>query len=302
MDWIGITDTIDAKIAEMISSHDWTASGDSFGDAIEGILTTGAQEGAEASKSPAITAIGQAISDWFTGAVGQANIDAFTQFFPTHFAAANAQAAGWATTSGAIFSTWAAGVNKTVDTWAAGMSTKYQTWANGVNTTVNTAMTTLNTSIDTKLREASKTFFNVASGWGAQAQKGFEAGKQAVLTAIQGIVTEVNRILKQIITSFTISVNLPDFLSGGSGSSGNHPTGGSTGGGGSVKKRASGGPVIAGQGYSVAEFFRPERFTPNVNGRVDPMQSMQPQVVNNIDKRELVRALVEAMAIRGIGG
>jgi len=38
-------------------------------------------------------------------------------------------------------------------------------------------------------------------------------------------------------------------------------------------KRASGGPVSAGQQYQVAEFFRPETFTPSTNGRVDPMQS-----------------------------
>lgn len=37
-------------------------------------------------------------------------------------------------------------------------------------------------------------------------------------------------------------------------------------------RRASGGPVMAGQRYQVAEFNRPETFTPSVNGRVDPLQ------------------------------
>ena len=37
--------------------------------------------------------------------------------------------------------------------------------------------------------------------------------------------------------------------------------------------RASGGPVIGGQTYDVAEFYRPERFTPATNGRVDPIDN-----------------------------
>lgn len=36
-------------------------------------------------------------------------------------------------------------------------------------------------------------------------------------------------------------------------------------------RRASGGAVIGGQSYNVAEFFKPEQFTPAVNGRVDPI-------------------------------
>lgn len=40
-------------------------------------------------------------------------------------------------------------------------------------------------------------------------------------------------------------------------------------------KRASGGPVVGGQTYSVAEFFKPEVFTPAVNGRVDKMPQAQ---------------------------
>lgn len=40
---------------------------------------------------------------------------------------------------------------------------------------------------------------------------------------------------------------------------------------GNSSNRASGGPVIAGQSYNVAEFFQPERFTPSTNGRIDPI-------------------------------
>ena len=41
---------------------------------------------------------------------------------------------------------------------------------------------------------------------------------------------------------------------------------------GGMGRRASGGAVIAGQQYQVAEFNRPETFTPSTNGRVDPLQ------------------------------
>jgi len=40
----------------------------------------------------------------------------------------------------------------------------------------------------------------------------------------------------------------------------------------SGNRRASGGAVIAGQQYKVAEFNRPEMFTPSSNGRIDPLQ------------------------------
>jgi len=45
-----------------------------------------------------------------------------------------------------------------------------------------------------------------------------------------------------------------------------------TAGSGRGNRRASGGAVIAGQQYQVGEFYRPEKFTPSTNGRIDPMQ------------------------------
>lgn len=59
--------------------------------------------------------------------------------------------------------------------------------------------------------------------------------------------------------------------------------------------RASGGPVIAGQTYNVAEFFQPERFTPTASGRVDPIRNGQQEVVARIDEEKLVRLFISAM-------
>lgn len=52
--------------------------------------------------------------------------------------------------------------------------------------------------------------------------------------------------------------------------------------------RASGGPVIAGQHYNVAEFFQPEVFTPNVSGRIDKKEAEKPVIIN-IDYALLAR-------------
>jgi hypothetical protein len=62
-----------------------------------------------------------------------------------------------------------------------------------------------------------------------------------------------------------------------------------------VPNRASGGPVIAGQAYNVAEFFRPEVFTPSTSGRVDPVTSGTQRVEAHIDEERLVRIFVSAL-------
>jgi SLT domain-containing protein len=74
----------------------------------------------------------------------------------------------------------------------------------------------------------------------------FNDAKNTVVGYIQTIIDWINRIP---------GVNI------------NTNTGGNGGG-----HRASGGPVIAGQSYNVAEFSRPEVFTPNKSGRIDPKE------------------------------
>lgn len=67
---------------------------------------------------------------------------------------------------------------------------------------------------------------------------------------------------------------------------------GSTGNGGK-QRRATGGPVVAGQSYWVGE-FKPEVFTPNQSGRID--NAKQQPVVVDIDYGMLARALSTELA------
>lgn len=66
-------------------------------------------------------------------------------------------------------------------------------------------------------------------------------------------------------------------------------TGGNTGNN-KNNKRASGGAVIAGQTYDVAEFSQPEKFTPTQSGRVDPVSNA---VV--IDEEKIGKAVARHM-------
>lgn len=81
--------------------------------------------------------------------------------------------------------------------------------------------------------------------------------------AIQTVEDRVN-FFRNLINSIPLVPNIPLLNIGNS-------AGGAMSGG--IPGRASGGPVIKGQSYSVAEFFKPEIFTPSTNGRVDPMTS-----------------------------
>jgi len=159
----------------------------------------------------------------------------------------------------------------------------------------------LETRIADRLRDIAKTFFNRAQGWGQQMLQGFIGSQGALFTTISNMVGEINAILKKIITSFhlTLTFSEPTQSNGSMGGGAGTGGGGGNAGGGNGNRRASGGPVIAGQSYSVSEFFKPERFTPNTNGRID---AMQPQIVTaTIDEGRLVRLMIQAMAQRGMG-
>jgi hypothetical protein len=174
--------------------------------------------------------------------------------------------------AGLSFTTWA-----TVTVPAALAS-----FSSSLVTTVNAAMTEMSVSLENKMREVAKMFFNRAMAWTQQAKAGFNSGLGGLLEAVGGIVDEVNKVLRKIITSFTISIKLPS-LPGLPGSPSNPPGGGGSIGGGNRPpghdRRASGGPVIGGQAYSVSEFFRPEVFVPGASGRVDPLGASQMQFV-----------------------
>lgn len=76
-------------------------------------------------------------------------------------------------------------------------------------------------------------------------------------------VSELGRIIRLLIEQVQKALNVFRTLPFSGSSSSNSGASGA---------RASGGPVIAGQSYKVAEFYRPEVFTPNTSGRVDKLE------------------------------
>ena len=207
--------------------------------------------------------------------------------FSTWAAGVNTTVDTWAATTTTKYQTWAAGVNTTVNTWAAGVLATYNTWATNVNSTVDTALTTLGNKIFDKLTGIAKTFYNGATGWTAQAAKGFLAGVGTITNAVQGIVNTINGILKQIITSFTFSFNMGALPGSGSTGGGNRPRN---------SPRASGGPVSARSAYMVGE-MGPELFVPSNSGSIVPNNQLgqQQTVVATIDEARLARTIVTAL-------
>jgi hypothetical protein len=145
-------------------------------------------------------------------------------------------------------------------------------------------------TLEDKLRQIGQTFFARALGWTQQARNGFNSGLSGLLDAVSELVGEVNKILKKIITSFTISIKLPDWLTGGGNS-------GSVGGGNKPPKnaRATGGPVLAGHAYNVVELNRPEVFIPNTSGRIEQKKDKPTIAMFSDDQIDrLVMRLTEA--------
>jgi hypothetical protein len=125
-----------------------------------------------------------------------------------------------------------AGVEAAITEKLRAAGQRFSTWAtttvpgalNGleVNITdkVRNALNGFETKVEEKLRTIAKTFFNRGLGWAQQAAKGFQDGVNTILGAVRGIVGQINGELRKIITSFTISVSLPDWLGGGGGTVG----------------------------------------------------------------------------------
>lgn len=106
----------------------------------------------------------------------------------------------------------------------------------------------------------------IKTGWDSMVEK-FKAMSVAGINmwwdaVIQAVENRIN-FFRGLINSIPLVPNIPLInLSDNAGASV-----GTVG-----NRRASGGPVIKGQTYNVAEFYKPERFTPSSNGRVDPIQ------------------------------
>jgi hypothetical protein len=155
-----------------------------------------------------------------------------------------------------------------------------------------------------------KAFFNAFQGAMQQAVSAIAGMRTRVINEVTNFINDVKRIIGSGI-SFGISVSLPNFVAlaaelaagmallrgagGAGGVGGRIDTSARSGGGGLVtpapaQQRASGGPVIAGQAYSMNEFGKTgEVFVPNKNGRVE---TKKPQKVTvDIDYNALARAI-----------
>jgi hypothetical protein len=187
---------------------------------------------------------------------------------------------------------WAAEVSNWINTnlvqrFQIGALLAGQMAANGLAQTIPSfiaVLSNLRGLLETKLGDISKTFEQKAYSWVNKAVDAFNQTKGKITSAITAVVVEINRILSKIISTFQLTFNGVNWGGGNTGGATGDATGtlgqnsaspGTTGvhapGGG----RASGGPVIGGVTYSVAEFFKPERFTPAVSGRIDPIEDKQ---------------------------
>jgi hypothetical protein len=302
----GLTTWLDEQLATALDNVDWEGLGGKFGDFLEGVLTNGVGQ-VDVPKS--LEALGRGLSDFFAGALGadkmggwdaywQAWAEGNTQMDAKFRESQSKMDAYWEANppTKSLEATLKRGLDngkKQLDTWTNSL----MTWGQKTGLTMVTAMNNLEQTITEKLRTIGKTFYDRAMHWTQQMSKGFNDNKGGLINAIGNLVQEINGVLKKIITAFTISVKLPSWLGGGStgtGSVGTHNTGGT-----GNKGRASGGPVIAGQSYNVAEFYNPEVFTPNMSGRIDKMNSPEMQTVrvqnwNDFDYNRLASEVVKA--------
>ncbi len=124
-------------------------------------------------------------------------------------------------------------------------------------------------------------FVYIRQGWDGMLNGLKQSWENTSKDIENGVINTINRIIEAF--NRIPNVNLPTIPN----------VGGSTasGGGGSPNRRASGGGVIAGQTYDVAEFSKPEKFTPNQSGRVDAMSS-QPV----LDEDKVGRAIAKHLS------
>ena len=126
-----------------------------------------------------------------------------------------------------------------------------------------------------------------------------DLAKQKVASILEGIKQKfsdnwnsikdtVIGIINDIIKAINSIPLIPDMgLIGGNGNSKATPG------------KASGGPVVAGQSYQVAEFNKPEIFTPNTGGRIDSANQSQ-SVTVSLDEKRMARAFAQELQTMGI--
>ncbi len=112
----------------------------------------------------------------------------------------------------------------------------------------------------------------------------------AIATIMNGAMKAIERTLEAINKVLMTGIALWDRYRGISSSNISVPSTSSSSGG-----RASGGPVIAGQSYNVAEFYQPEIFTPSKSGRIDRADNQPKEVVARLDEERLIRILTSVL-------
>jgi hypothetical protein len=163
-------------------------------------------------------------------------------------------------------------------------------------------MDNLEIKITDKLRDIAKAFFNRAAAWGTQLKSGLDSARETMLSAVQNIVDEINAIIKRV-RSISIGFDMPNIppLGGFGNNGGNGGGGGMFGGGQAAQNRASGAPVIGGQLYNVEEFMRQEVFRAPVNGRVDPIDRLQPAVARIDDAQiQILASVIGASVVKAL--
>jgi hypothetical protein len=205
IDWASIDAALDVWDAKILATFDeWDAA----------ILTTFDEWDAaiNAKTSETLAEVDQSFANWSISTWGKVQ--------------------QWAANLDVTFAGWSVRTMAAIKLWVAQTVAQIVAWG---ATMISTASATLNgfaTFMDNKLRDISKTFFNAGIRWASQAAAGFLNNMGAITGAVSRIVDEINKILKKIITSFTLSVNIPSFLGGGGGGGGNTGGGPGTGGGG----------------------------------------------------------------------
>lgn len=222
MDFSALVTRISQSIGEAFGEVDWLALGNSLASGLNNFVAGmfGTNEaGMQATIQTKLAETQAALAAWASGA--PSSLDALD-------AGINAKV------QGAMRSLWTAITTKLAEArtafvnWAASVVNSISTFGANLVTSINATLVTFTLNIANRLTEIAKTFFNAGGKWINQAVAGFNDHKVALFNAISTIVSEINAILKKIITSFTISIKLPSFLGGGGG--GNNPPLNSVGG------------------------------------------------------------------------
>jgi hypothetical protein len=307
---------IDDAIAEHIDNIDWSGLGTQFGDLLEGMLTNAS---GEIDIPASLETLTQGIQDFLIAAVGEENLqvvtDAFNlwaqglpsgldfldeEFNAKFIAAYDLIKSTNATRQAEIqlsFQTMMDNVGAKVDAgllaidtnfanWSIGVVAKAKVWGSDMLASFNTSMSNLQATMARFLANISENFQTRARSWINKAVESFNGQKQALVDAVQGLVNDINAVLKKVITSFQLVIKPP--IMGTSSTSNLGGDGGST----NENKpgRASGGPVISGQSYTVFDTHQDEILRAGASGRIDALSRNSqpvPIIVMNWDQFDI---------------